>query len=353
MKDWKRWLILFLAFVLLALVPVSAEAAPGKGGVYSSRQSRGWKVVNNKIYYYGKNGRKVTGWVKIQGIPYYFRKSGTLKKGWLNFRGRHYYYGRYGDCHTGWFQKAGRRYYCDPKKGKLYEWNKIEGNWYYFQKSGAAAVNKWIPYQNFLWYVNASGKVTKKVPKNDKTERYDTILMVGGSRFRHMGVKYKITADNVRYIAQGGAKVNWLRDVAYPQIQKSVVKGKKTAIVFNLGLNDMKHVDVYLQFYNEQLSYLLNDPDCDLFMMSVNPIDEKKHFESSRGGNKHNQQISEFNQKMRLQLDSRWHYVDTCQYLTDHFDMAEMTVRDGIHYTRECSQLIFRHCMSFLRKDRV
>ncbi len=351
LKDWNKWLVLFLAFVLLVLTPVSVKAAPGKGGTHSSRQNRGWKVVNNKIYYYGRNGRKAVGWVRIQGTPYCFRKSGALKKGWLNFRGRHYYYGRYGDCHTGWFIKANQKYYCDPQKGRLYGWNQIGGRWYYFRKSGSVTVNKWIPNQDSMWYVNASGKVTKRVPKNDTVQGYDTILMVGGSRFRHMGIKYKITADNVRYIARGGAKVNWLMDEAYPQIQKAVVKGKKTAIVFNLGLNDMSHVDVYLRFYNEQMSYFLDDPDCDLYMMSVNPIDEKKYSQNKRGGNKHNQNIYEFNQKMRSQLDARWNYIDTCQYLTGHFNMEELTVWDGIHYNREGSQLVFRYCMNFLRKD--
>ena len=86
-------------------------------------------------------------------------------------------------------------------------------------------------------------------------------------------------------------------------------------------------------------------------MMSVNPIDEKKYSQNKRGGNKHNQNIYEFNQKMRSQLDARWNYIDTCQYLTGHFNMEELTVWDGIHYNREGSQLVFRYCMNFLRKD--
>ena len=54
---------------------------------------------------------------------------------------------------------------------------------------------------------------------------------------------------------------------------------------------------------------------------------------------------------MRSQLDARWNYIDTCQYLTGHFNMEELTVWDGIHYNREGSQLVFRYCMNFLRKD--
>ena len=348
MKNWKRWLVLFFVVVLTALIPVSADAAPSGKGKYSVGKGGNWQTVNGRIYYYGKDGRKASGWVEIHGTPYYFGKNGAMKAGWLNYRGRFYHYGRDGVCHTGWFEKDGRRYYCDPKKGKLYGWNEVEGDWYSFRHSGSAAVNKWIPDQDFLWYVNSEGKAVKRAPRNHENDRYDTVLMVGGSRFRHMADKYGITAENVQYIAQGGAKVGWLKEIAYPEIQKAVVKGKKTAIVFNMGLNDMEHVDIYLRFYNEQLAELLNDPSCDLFMMSVNPIDEKKYDQYQSGGNKHNWQVCEFNRKMRSQLDSRYRYIDTYQYLSSQFDMATMTVWDGIHYTRRCSRLILRQSMRFI-----
>ena len=112
MKKTTRLLSLLLVVILcLSVLPVSAAA------------SSGWQKIGDD-WYYVENGAAVTGWKEIGGKTYYLdpSKGGTMYVGWL-------------------------------------EYPSGSNDWYYFNSSGAMAVNQWVKetYQSdTIWYYQGS-----------------------------------------------------------------------------------------------------------------------------------------------------------------------------------------------------
>lgn len=66
------------------------------------------------LYYFGKDGVKVTGWKKINGETYYFNKEGVMQKNtWKNHKKDKYYLGESGAAVTGWKTIKKKTYYFD------------------------------------------------------------------------------------------------------------------------------------------------------------------------------------------------------------------------------------------------
>ena len=63
-----------------------------------------WKKINNKIYYFDKNGYMQTGWKKYKNSWYYLRKSGKNKgalcTGWKTISGKRYFLALTANRHT-------------------------------------------------------------------------------------------------------------------------------------------------------------------------------------------------------------------------------------------------------------
>jgi len=51
-----------------------------------------WKTKSKKVYYYGKDGKKVKGLTKIGGKYYYFDSKGVQRTGWQKIDGSYYYF---------------------------------------------------------------------------------------------------------------------------------------------------------------------------------------------------------------------------------------------------------------------
>ena len=75
-------LLCFLLTALVLFVPKPASAA----------LKNTFHTENNKTYYYGWNGKKVTGWKTIKGKTYYFTRSGVQRIGWQAIDGKIYYF---------------------------------------------------------------------------------------------------------------------------------------------------------------------------------------------------------------------------------------------------------------------
>jgi hypothetical protein len=173
--------------------------------------------------------------------------------------------------------------------------------------------------------------------------------MIGDSRF-YKTVSAGITADNVTFIAKSGMGYDWLYSEAHDAIMKELLDGGKIAIVFNLGVNDLKNIDQYIKFMNEDILNLVYGENCDLYYMSVNPVYDK--LLRSRGTGYKTRRtalVEQFNKKLKANLDKKYTYIDMYKYLTKRYSRSQLTV-DGLHYKTEFSQLIFNRCMIFLKK---
>ena len=138
-----------------------------------------WRKVNGSWYWFDQNGYMATGWRLIGGKWYYLQSSGAmLEQGWHWIGDKCYYMydsgamaantwiGNYyvdgsgkwvpgkTKAQTKWVQ-SGNRWWYRHSDGSYTKngWEKINGQWYYFDNAGWMVANQWVGD----YYVTASG----------------------------------------------------------------------------------------------------------------------------------------------------------------------------------------------------
>lgn len=386
---------------------------------YAGKKITGWAEIKGKIYYFNKDGSMKTEWLTYNkkkyyfepknrsgamvtgfytdadGDYYYFAPSGEAKKGtfkvgnntyygnsdyvlrtsqWSQVSGRHYYFTSKGVRKHHWFTVSGRSYFCSLTSGKLSGWRTISGEEYYFTSGGYVLTNQWLTKGTQECYVDSDGKVIKKINQGEQTNRdYGEIIMVGDSRFNHMRYKYNIGDKNVTYITAPGKGLEWFSGTAknsgFNQLAAEVEQAYnrsqnygygKTAIVLNLGVNDLRASDLresgttasavaqkYIQYMNTKVAALAQQYQCDLYYVSVNPVDESALSESIVRKMK---DIEKFNSRIKTGLSAAgFQYIDTCTYLWKHYSPSEIASVDGIHYDSLISRVIYNQIMVQLK----
>ena len=74
---------------------------------------------NDKTYYFGKDGKRITGWMTKWSSTYYFDEEGVMQTGFTDIEGYTYYFkadGRF--VHTAWITIGDKKYYAKAD-GKL------------------------------------------------------------------------------------------------------------------------------------------------------------------------------------------------------------------------------------------
>lgn len=98
---------------------------------------RQWMTINGSLYYFDKDGKKVSGKQYIDGYMYTFQKSGVLLTGWNNEKNM--YYDVYGDFTKGVQSIDGTMYHFNDD-GKLQSgWKLLGDNTVYFTDKGVLA----------------------------------------------------------------------------------------------------------------------------------------------------------------------------------------------------------------------
>ncbi|MDO5391461.1 MAG: hypothetical protein Q4F24_10285 [Eubacteriales bacterium] len=434
----KYYLGILMGVLLLMLCPMAVSAASptlptktyssgtwktqgdNKYYYYAGKKITGWAEIKGKIYYFNKDGSMKTQWLtynkkryyfepknrsgamvtgfytSADGAYYYFAPSGEAKRGtfkvgsntyygdsnyvlrtsqWSQVNGRHYYFTSKGARKYHWFAMAGRRYFCSLSAGKLSGWKTVSGEEYYFANGGYVLTNQWIDKGTQKCYVDESGKVIKKINKDDLTNKdYGEIIMVGDSRFHHTNYQYNIGDKNVVYVTKPGKGLAWfsgeepgksgfkmLEDEVKRAYSYSQTYGYgKTAIVLNLGVNDLRTADLtangttanavaqkYIQYMNAKVLPLAQEYQCDLYYVSINPVDESNLSENSMRKMK---DIERFNTRIKTVLSSTgFQYIDTCTYLWNHYSPSQIASVDGVHFDSLISRVIYNQIMICLK----
>lgn len=196
--------------------------------------------------------------------------------------------------------------------------------------------------------------------------RYKQIIFVGDSRTHRMESTLNAQfgsqlLQGVTFISQEGGGLTWLQETGYTQIMQAVGTGstsileKPTAIIFNLGVNDLSSVSSYVS-YMKQLGNELKAKGCKLYYMSVNPVNNKL-IQASGKPSRPESSVRNFNASIQSQLCSGglYTYIDTYAYLmkTGYGTDASTTgvdigIDDGLHYTTKTYKRIYQYCMKFL-----
>ena len=160
-------------------------------------------------------------------------------------------------------------------------------------------------------------------------------------------------------VRDAGKGLDWFTTTGWAQLYSIVqhdsnsILSKKTAVIFNFGVNDLSKSADYAEYYN-WIAPQLKSKGCELYFMSVNPVNRLMLPNAGRA-DRSEAAVRSFNQYMKANLSSAYTYIDMYSYLkstgysfaSDHYGTG--TVDDGLHYTTRTYKRIFAKCMDSLR----
>lgn len=199
-----------------------------------------------------------------------------------------------------------------------------------------------------------------------KVRKYQKVYLVGDSRINHIRLQMGSDLKDFSLICKSGTGFDWFsREISgddsalyqlLTQLQRDyrVLKGKK-AIVLAHGVNDLRKYDKYISYYNH-ISSLLKSYNCDLYFLSVNPIDYKSYtlrHPNAKHLSKSPDNILTFNRQMKERLNRDYSYIDTYSYLkkTGFATLIQKDgYQDGLHYTKATNQRLINYIIAWLNK---
>lgn len=218
----------------------------------------------------------------------------------------------------------------------------------------------------FVWILNAksfNGCSTKfnmniytKIKNNVSltTKKIDSsmIIIIGDSRMEFIKNDKNIQLPrNVEIVAKSGASFEWFEEYGLKETKKIVSKNKNEFdnifIVVNMGVNDvlyiseyMKNADYYFADYLELAEY---NSKIDLYVLSVNPIMEKKLKKYKPQIVRTNTEIDKFNKSLTKKIsDAKSDNIFYC----DSNNELNFDTDDGLHYTRETNRNIINYIVN-------
>lgn len=191
--------------------------------------------------------------------------------------------------------------------------------------------------------------------------KYKRVVVIGDSRTAYMENVLKnagARTEGIEFISKVGGGLDWFKTVAYPKLY-SIVKNetasilaKPTAVVINLGINDLENQNGYVLYMNS-IAKELKKHNCELFFMSLNPVNRSMLKEAGKK-DRSEAKVRLFNNTLRRALGAQYSYIDTYSYLKNTgygFDSSSTGVGgsdDGLHYTAKTYKRIFTYCMKTL-----
>ena len=193
--------------------------------------------------------------------------------------------------------------------------------------------------------------------------KYKKVIFVGDSRTQYMqnvlNALDKNVISNTEFICEAGKGLSWMRSTGYAKLYKLIendsnsILGRKTAVIFNLGVNDMQNYKEYVAYYN-MIAPILEKHGCELYFMSVNPINRKMLPNANRA-DRSEATLRNFNEYLQKNLTSAYNYIDMYSYLKQNgYSFAKdsngvSTVDDGLHYTAATYKRIYAQCLKSLK----
>ena len=117
------------------------------------------------VYHFDSSGvlQTTAGWKQLNGNWYYFTKSGAAQTGWVKSGGKWYYQDpASGVMKTGWVDVSGKKYFLTASGAMRSStgWFNDGGNWYWITGSGAAATG-WVKSGGKWYYQDPATAIMK------------------------------------------------------------------------------------------------------------------------------------------------------------------------------------------------
>lgn len=192
-------------------------------------------------------------------------------------------------------------------------------------------------------------------------QKYKKVIFVGDSRVHRMSrtlsnLSSQVTSG-VSFVYKEGGGLNWLKSDGYTALKKAVGTGssKKTAVIFNLGVNDLGNINNYI-IYMRDIAKELKSRGCELYYMSVNPVNNQL-IKAAGKTSRPEETVRSFNASIKGRLCSgssaAYQYIDTYSYLIKYGYGTDASTSgtdigrdDGLHYTTKTYKRIYRYCIS-------
>ena len=194
--------------------------------------------------------------------------------------------------------------------------------------------------------------------------KYKQVIFVGDSRTEYMENVLKSMGEsaikNVKFVCEAGKGLDWFTTTGWTKLYSMVINDKnsilekKTAVIFNFGVNDMGNYAKYVNYYNA-IAPMLTSKGCELYFMSVNPVNRLMLSNTNRA-DRSEAAVRSFNNYLKTNLDSAYTYIDMYSYLkstgysfaSDYYGVG--TIDDGLHYTTRTYKRIYAKCMDSLKQ---
>ncbi len=198
--------------------------------------------------------------------------------------------------------------------------------------------------ENIMYNLEETIKTTFDSLENNR------VMIIGDSRMEYIAIDDKIVKPfNVDFISKGGASLEWFEDEAMKDAYNLLDNDDYLTynIVVNMGVNDIQYTDDYLEsadkYFNNYLKLAEYSSKIKLYIMSVNPIIEKKLNKSQPQNVRTNKKIEKFNKVLVKDISKadkdNIYYCDANRNLRFGTD-------DGLHYTRNTNKEILNYIIN-------
>lgn len=188
--------------------------------------------------------------------------------------------------------------------------------------------------------------------------KHEMVYFVGDSRTVYLErVLRNSASSNVDFVCSSGQGLTWFRQEGYRELLSKLSKqsrNTKKAVVVNLGVNDLSNISSYVTYMKALANNLRNNYNCDMYYMSVNPVNSAV-IRANEGYVRTEAQIASFNrtiyQKLCSGSNSMFTYINTCTllqkygWISNRFDSG---ICDGVHYSAETTLRIYDYCIKRL-----
>lgn len=172
------------------------------------------------------------------------------------------------------------------------------------------------------------------------SQEYDHVFFIGDSRTVGMqswvSGQDSVAANNVTFFCKSRMGLSWFQENRASMVKQIKDAPGRKAIIWNLGVNNLYNIsspsvlqtiaNSYVTEMNK-LAETLKSNDCDLYFMSVNPLNDVECVENGLL-KRESLRILDFNYLVRTRLRG-YQYIDTYNYLIN----TGFQLIDGIHYT--------------------
>lgn len=179
---------------------------------------------------------------------------------------------------------------------------------------------------------SASGTSNSSNSSSSSTNKsISKVIFVGDSRTVGMQQSVGNQGKNDVWSCKSAMGLDWMKNTGIPNIDSQVTSG--SALVILMGVNDLYHVDSYINYINGLVSSV-KSRGAKMYFVSVNPTSGSMSYL--------NEEINSFNAKMKSKLSSYVKYIDTNAYLKNNgFSSA-----DGVHY----SVTTYKNIYAYIKK---